>query len=190
MHPQHSALESTSYVNSPQHPTNNHLTPITPNSATISGDQSNNRRFQIDQMKRKLDCNRDGNKRVSQPPEIFVFDFTNVIGNVSSDRTDPLKQNCLTNGGNENAIDIPVTLDTLTQKSPLNSSTMIGQDGSSTPSLNPHNIIQHQQLDENIIPINNGNRVGGQIPSLTQPTLPNSRNSSPNCQPSQTMLWC
>ena len=187
MHTQHSVLESTSYANSPQHPKNNHLTPNTPSSAAISGDQRTNHRFPTDHMKRKLDSNKDCIKRVSQPPEIFVFNFTNVE-NVP-DRTDQFKQNCMTNG-NENNIDIPVTLDTLTQKSPLNPSTMIGQDGSPTPSLNPQNIIQHQQSDENIVPINNGNCVEGRIPSLAQQNLPNSKNPSPNCPPSQAMLWC
>jgi len=185
MHPQHSVPGSAPYLNNPQVPTNNHLAQQL-RSATISRDEDTNHQFQIDETKGKLGSIKIGQKRAGQPPEIFVFDFTNV--NNGGDRTEQpsLKQACMTNGnGNVNNIDIPVTLNTLTHKSPLNPS------GSSSPSLNPPNMIQpQQQAVENIVPINNGNQQGGQILSLTQSTLPDSRNSSPNCQPSQTMLWC
>ena len=173
-------------ANTPQAQLSNHLAPSL-SSAAISRDQATNHQFQINETKGKLGSNKNGLKRASQPPEIFVFDFTNVSN--GGDRTEhpSLKQACLTNGnGNENDIGIPVTLDTLTHKSPLNPS------GCSSPSLNHLNTIQPQQPEvENIVPINNGNQQQeGQILSLTQSTLSNSRNASPTCQPSQTMLWC
>lgn len=181
MHPQHNVPGSASYLNSPQVPTNNHLSPSL-GSATILGDQQTSHQFQANQTKGKVCSIKAGNKRVGQPPEIFVFDFTN--GGGDGDRTNPSKQACMTNG-NVNDIDIPVALGKLTQKSPLHPSIMASQGGSISPSFNSPHMIQPQQPEQNIEHINNGNQSGGQLISL-----PNNKNSSPNCQPSQTMLWC
>ena len=83
MHPQHSpqpVQPNSPFHNNPQSTASNHLSPI-PGSATISGEQGSAQQLQQQQMKAKFDSNKAGNKRVSQPPDIFVFDFTN-IGNV------------------------------------------------------------------------------------------------------------
>lgn len=92
--------------------------------------------------------------------------------------------------GNVNDIDIPVVSDKLTQKLPLNPSTMASHGGSISPSFNSPHMIQPQQPEQNLEHINNGNQGGGQLISLTQSSLPNTKNTSPNCHPSQTMLWC
>jgi len=190
MHPQHSpqpVQPNSPFHNNPQCTTNNHLSPI-PNSATISGEQGTMNELQLQQMKAKLDSNKAGQKRVSQPPDIFVFDFTN-IGNVS-DRIDPIKTTSITNG-HRNDLGIAGSTDTLAHKQTLNHNSILPNEGTSSPSLNsPHLVHPQQTQGNNSVPMTNGNRTGGDIPQIAGQNLSNNRNSSPSCTPSGTMLWC
>lgn len=184
MHTQHSpqpVQENSPFHNNPQCTTNNHLSPI-PSSTTISEEQCTTHELQLQQMKAKLDSNKAGNKRVFQPPDIFVFDFTN-IGNVT-DKMDPLKTTSITNG-HRNDIDITGSLDTLTQKSTLNHSSISPNEGTSSPSLSSSQMINHHlpTTGGSSVPMVNGNRAEGSIPPIEQANLSNARNSSP-------MLWC
>ena len=189
MHPQHSPQHvqpNSPFHNNPQCTSSNHLSPI-PNSATISGEQGTTQQLQLQQTKAKLDANKAGNKRVSQPPDIFVFDFTN-IGNVS-DKIEPLKTTSMTNG-HRNDLDIGGTLDALTQKSTFNSTLISPNDGTSSPSLNSTHAAHPHPTQGNSTPMMNGNRTDTNISQIAEPNLSNARNVSPNCTPSHTMLWC
>ena len=189
MHPQHSpqpVQPNSPFHNNPQSTASNHLSPI-PGSATISGEQGSAQQLQQQQMKAKFDSNKAGNKRVSQPPDIFVFDFTN-IGNVS-DKIEPLKTTSMTNG-HRNDLDIGGSLDALTQKSTFNSSLISPNEGTSSPSLNSTHAAHPHPTQGNSTPMMNGNRTDTNISQIAEPNLSNARNVSPNCTPSHTMLWC
>ena len=189
MHPQHSpqpVQPNSPFHNNPQCTSSNHLSPI-PNTATISGEQGTTQQLQLQQTKAKLDANKAGNKRVSQPPDIFVFDFTN-IGNVP-DKIEPMKTTSMTNG-HRNDLDIGRSLDTLTQKSTLNPNSVALNEGASSPSLNSPHIVHPQATQGNGVPMINGNGTDTDTSQISGPNLSNARNSSPNCTPSHTMLWC
>ena len=190
MHHQHSpqpVQPNSPFHNHPPTTASNHLSPIS-GSATISGEHGSAQVLQQrQQMKATFDTNKAGNKRVSQPPDIFVFDFTN-IGNVS-DRIEPLKTTTMTNG-HRNDLDIGGSLDALTQKSTFNSSLISPNEGTNSPSSNSTHAAHPQPTQGNSAPMMNGNRIDTNISQIAEPNLSNGRNVSPNCTPSHTMLWC
>ena len=186
MHPQLNVSRGDSYLNSPQVPANHRLSPLL-STDTIVDDQQTTQQFNGNETK-ETECGmKAGSKRVCQPPDIFVFDFTNTGDD--GDRLKPSKQICITNG-NGNDIDIPVALDSLTQKPPFNPSTIVSHAGPPPASFNSSLLVQPQQLQQNVEQMNNGNQNGDQHISLSQSSLQSSRNASPNCHSSQTMLWC
>ena len=190
MHHQHSpqpVQPNSPFHSHPPTTASNHLSPIS-GSATISGEHGSAQVLQQrQQMKATFDTNKAGNKRVSQPPDIFVFDFTN-IGNVS-DRIEPLKTTTMTNG-HRNDLDIGGSLDALTQKSTFNSSLISPNEGTNSPSSNSTHAAHPQPTQGNSTPMMNGNRIDTNISQIAEPNLSNGRNVSPNCTPSHTMLWC
>ena len=190
MHHQHSpqpVQPNSPFHNHPPTTASNHLSPIS-GSATISGEHGSAQVLQQrQQMKATFDTNKAGNKRVSQPPDIFVFDFTNT-GNVS-DRIEPLKTTTMTNG-HRNDLDIGGSLDALTQKSTFNSSLISPNEGTNSPSSNSTHAAHPQPTQGNSTPMMNGNRIDTNISQIAEPNLSNGRNVSPNCTPSHTMLWC
>ena len=177
---------ASSYVHT-THPRTTHHSNPTQRSPGINQvhDETHSRQFQTDDLKEKMNSNKIGNKRTCQPPEIFVFDFTNTDDGV--DKTDILKENCFSNGH-----DTPVALNAITNKTVLNPIPMTSQNGSSSPSLISPNMIQPQHPNDSIITIGQHRNAekSQTIASLNEPNLSHSKSSSPNCQPSQTMLWC
>ena len=177
---------ASSYVHSTHPRTTHHSNPAqrSPGINQVH-DETHSRQFQTDDLKEKINSNKIGNKRTCQPPEIFVFDFTNNDDGV--DKTDILKENCFSNGH-----DTPVALNAITNKTVLNPTPMTSQNGSSSPSLISPNMIQPQHPNDSIITIgqNRNEEKSQTIASLNEPNLSHSKSSSPNCQPSQTMLWC
>ena len=110
-----------------------------------------NHHFEPDLVREKGSTIKAGCKRACQPPDIFVFDFTNGVGDVN--KTESLKLACVTNG-NLNGFD------------------------EMTPQQQPGKSINtgHQSGELTL--------VNPSSSSLNNKTL------SPNCQPSQEMLWC